>query len=348
MNITIRDIARKCNVSAMTVSRVLNNKGGYSNKTQKSVLRAARRFNYDPLKNIPLISSIKSRNIAVVLPNYRVDVDPFYIRALGAVKETIAKQEFSSIFYGQTEFEKLMRERSHKGRGILQCDGIIFICPSRSVEPWYKIINAWQVPAAIVRRTTQSPGIIVVNDDDYLGARLALEHLVELGHERIGYVGVELDTVPGQRTRAFRDFIREKSLPITEQHIFTRDHYFNVSEAPKEFKPWLEGLMHAPSRPTALFVFNDEPAIETIKVLRNMGIRVPEDISIVGFSDNITARMCIPALTTVRIPLEAMTRLACQQVFEHLENNRSEKINIRVKNELVVRESTSPAAPGPR
>jgi DNA-binding LacI/PurR family transcriptional regulator len=344
MALGVRSIARECKCSPATVSNAINNKGRINAQTRKKVLAVIRRLNYNPHGNIPWFKKVKTRLIGLVTPTTSAEIDPFFSRAIACTREMTGRHGYNCVLYFDQEIAHKAVEEFHQGRGSIPCDGLIFFCPYHPWDQSLEALKSWGVPTVLVRRETTVAGIPTITDNDRKGSRLAMQHLHQLGHTRIGFVGTWAETVPDERFRAYRDYLRQHGLENSTAWVCNKQ-----TAARPELRAWLQELWAAPVRPTAFACTSDECAAGLINTLRGLGLRVPADVSVTGYDNNRTAAEFHPALTTVNVPVREMIERAGQLLFEtlgrtHQDHAPAERINIEIENELVVRESTGPAA----
>jgi LacI family transcriptional regulator len=172
------------------------------------------------------------------------------------------------------------------------------------------------------------------------GARSATQHLLSLGHRRIAAIlGVPEWTASVERLNGYRAALASAGVLAEPEFVVDSDFSLEGGEAAAD------ALLGLPHRPTAIFAFNDNMAIGTLRAARKRGLRVPEDLSVVGFDDSEESAIVTPALTTVRQPLAEMGRMAASLLLRLLENQPLEALNIELATRLVVRDSTAPPPP---
>jgi DNA-binding LacI/PurR family transcriptional regulator len=174
-------------------------------------------------------------------------------------------------------------------------------------------------------------------DNDYKGAWLAMEHLHQLGHRAIGYVCSRLRPGTGmlERKNGYAEYVRQNGLTSDERLQL-------VTTSPTDLEglgPQLAELVRSPLHPTAFFCEDDERAMRLIRCFEQQGIRVPQDMAVVGYDNTQQGRDFSPALTSVDIPVNDMLDWACRVLFDQLAGNRPGTANIVLENKLVVRQS---------
>lgn len=218
-------------------------------------------------------------------------------------------------------------------------EGAILVLPDRPDEELEALVGRG-FPFVIVDPGTDiAEGIPVVCAAHASGATQATNHLLELGHRRIGAIGgPEGRLATHERLRGYHAALAGAGV-LPDPALF-RFSDFNVEGGRKE----ADALLGLPDPPTAIFAFNDAMAIGAIQALAARGLRVPQDVSVVGFDDTIQAAIAVPALTTVRQPLAEQGRTAVSLLLRQIENRRLEPLRLELATRLVVRESTAPLA----
>ena len=332
MSVNIRDIARETNLSIATISRVLHNKSNVREKTKKKVLATMQRLNYDPQETIPLMKKVRTHSLGLVIPHFTMQSNPFYSRSVIKFKEITNAQGYQSILYSVEEIVQKTIKEFQNGRAGLIAEGLVVFCPHQNWDRYLKILQDWKVPTVLVRRETRVPGVPVLMDDDYKGARLALDHLYNLGHRRIIHIGYTMEGYVQERIQAYQDFINEHSMP--------QDLLLLVNGLSEEERvQWIEEKMTVAEPPTAIFCYSDFHAILTIKKLKKLGIKVPEDCAVIGYNNGYEAELFSPAITSVDIPVEQMISMGIDLISKQIQGMETESVSIKFTNKLIVRES---------
>jgi LacI family transcriptional regulator len=217
-------------------------------------------------------------------------------------------------------------------------DGAILILPEESTGELEHLQESGYPFVVVDPRETPPDGIPCVSAMHAAGAKVATEHLLELGHRRIGAIG----GAPGwyaneERMIGFRGALAAARLLPDPDLIVNGDWSIPTGERAAE------ALLSRADAPTAVFAFNDNSAIGTLNVARRLGLRVPEDLSVVGFDDTFQATIVTPVLTTVRQPLAELGRLGVSLLMRLIEGQRLDAMRIELATTLVVRDSTGPA-----
>jgi LacI family transcriptional regulator len=336
MAITIEDVARECNISKATVSRVLHKNPDVKEETRSRVLTVIKKLNYDPFQNIPLARHVKTKSLGIVLPVMVIgdDPDPFFFRAISSFKKVTSSNGYDCVLYSTEELEKKLFGEAVGGALGLACDALIFFCPHGNWNRLLKSLKQRDIPCLLVRRFTDVPGVPMIGDNDYDGGRLAMDHLFKLGHKRIAWVGGTVWPYLMDRQRAYRDFIKEQNLEsdeMLEWDVSKQERYGR--------EEWVRTVVRSATPPTAFFCTSDVTAYHVINALHAEGRRVPRDVSVVGYNNDYFANMMNPPLTTVNIPIQEMISLACRLAMDILDGGKMENVEIKARNELIVRGS---------
>ncbi|HMH41635.1 MAG TPA: LacI family DNA-binding transcriptional regulator [Gaiellaceae bacterium] len=334
--LNIRQIADLAGVSIATVSRVLNGRGDVSEETRELVSRVIRENGYTANRSARGLSAGRTGLVGVLVPL----VFPAYFSGiLAGAAEALSERDFQIVLSptgGEHEREVSIVDRLH---GLT--DGALIILPEESSEELERLLDSgfrFVVLDPLMPLEERIPSVSAAHTS---GADQAMKHLLDLGHRRVGQItGPRGWVATEDRRRGYRAALAAAGIlpdPTLEQ------------EAEPEIDPGraaAEQLLDLPERPTAIFAFNDNIAIGAIQAARARGIRVPEELSIVGFDDIEHATIVTPALTTVRQPLAEMGRTAVSLLMRLLEGQRFETLHVELATRLVVRDSTAPPPHG--
>jgi LacI family transcriptional regulator len=330
---TIRDIADLAGVSIATVSRVLNGRPDVAPDTRETVLQVVREHGFSTNRGARGLSSGRTGIVGLTLPLVN---DAYFGPILGGASEALYEQDMRIMLaptLHEHDREVSLLERLMRGT----TDGAILILPEESTDELIHLQELGYPFVVVDPRETPPEGIPSVSAMHAAGAKLATEHLLELGHRRIGVVtGPTGWYANDERLVGFRAAMSAAGLLPDANLIAKSDWSIPQGEAAAE------QLLSAADPPTAIFAFNDNGAIGTLNAARRHGLRVPEDISIVGFDDTFQALIVSPNLTTVRQPLAELGRMGVSLLTRLIEGQRLDALRIELSTTLVVRESTGP------
>lgn len=330
---TIREIADLAGVSIATVSRVLNGRDDVSQETRDLVQRIIRERGYTANRHARGLSAGRTGLIGVLVPL----VFPAYFSAiLSGASEALAEQDLRVVLSPTGhEHAREVTLIDRMTRGLT--DGALIVLPEESSEELERLVDHGYRFVVVDPLLPLGDRIPSVSAAHASGADQAMRHLLDLGHRRIaaitgprGWVATE------ERRRGYYSALAAGGiLPDPELEL---ESDFEISGG----RDGAERLLSLPEPPTAIFAFNDNLAIGVVQAARARGVRVPEDLSVVGFDDIEHATIVTPELTTVRQPLAEMGRTAVSMLIRLLERQRFETLHLELGTRLVVRESTAP------
>jgi LacI family transcriptional regulator len=326
------DIAREANVSQSTVSRVINNSPRISKATSKRVKEAMARLGYAPNAAARTLITGRSNLIGLVVSNI---TNPFYPEVIEAIVATAAEHGYNVILCNTQESRKLQTAYLE----LLiehQVDGAILTSSLLDSEGLLEKVATDRIAVVMVNRTVDGLRVDSVHTDNPGAGRLVARHLVDLGHRAIAFVGgLEATSTDSGRLAGFRTELDALGVALPDEYVvhqeFTRSSGYELTKR----------LLTLPTRPTALFCADDLIALGAMDALFDAGLRVPEDISVVGVDDVQAASLRQVALTSVRQPTAEMGRRAVQLLLERmLGAPDAEPIEIVLRPKLIVRRTS--------
>jgi LacI family repressor for deo operon, udp, cdd, tsx, nupC, and nupG len=331
----IKDIASQAGVSPATVSRALSASGLVAEPTLSRIREIAREMNYRP--NVSA-RSLRTRRSNAVLMVVRDVGNPFYLEILKGV-EARAREAGYSVLMGNTENNP---EREAEYFDMLRdghADGMILMTgklPERDdMEP--AMLAA--LPVVVALEIIENSGLPHVMIDNVAAAREAVRHLISLGHRRIAHIcGPLPEILSVHRRQGYREAMAEAGLPVPEGYEPIGDYTLDSGQV------LCRKLFSHEPKPTALFIANDEMAFGAVNELRRLGLRVPEDVSVVGFDDIFLSHAFHPPLTTVSQPRAEIGQRAMELLLGILNGESGAAQTIEMPTALKIRGSTGPAA----
>lgn len=326
---TIVDVARVARVSVATVSRALS--GGYcSPQTRERVLQAVEEVGYFPNRLARALVRRLSPTIGLVLPDI---ANPFFPALTRGVEDRASEFGFTVLLVN-TDGDPARERRAVRSLLEHRVGGVILVTAQRGQRVVSDIL-AQGVPLVVMDRRAGAENVSTVTVDNVEGARLAVDHLLDLGHRRIAFIG----GVPGAATAAgrlqgYRLALRSRGILLDPSLVAVGHFQYDGG-----YKAMRALLAH---RPTAVFAANDLMALGAIKAAREAGMEVPQDVSVVGFDDIPMAEMAHPPLTTVRQPAYEMGREAARLLVEFVRGTGGSPRDVVLPAELVIRRSTAP------
>lgn len=317
MAVTLKDVARRAGTSAAAVSATLNHRPGQSTRvgeeTRKRIEIAAAELGYvlNPIGRS--LATGRTGVLGLMLPfqSSFVEHDPFLTNVMNGCLSEAVRQKYNVMLYTATSGEE--------GAGAAtmvdsRVDGVILVIPPKD-SPVLADCRRRDLPVVSVLRDAEDDDEWVVNSSDYEGGRLATQHLINLGHRRIGHiVGNEAVSTSRARRQGYLDAISEAGVDVDP--VLVRDGDFSQKSGAKA----MAELLSLRKPPTAVFCANDLSAHGAIQSAISMGRSVPNDIAVVGYDDTWFSTMTNPALTTVNMATEEMGARAARLLISQIEN----------------------------
>lgn len=329
---TIQDVADLAGVSIATVSRVLNGRPDVSAGTRRNVLRVVREHGFSKNRAAGALSGGRTSLIGVAVPEVE---STYFAGILSGAAEALYERDMRVVLcptHHEHAREVVLLDRLMHGT----TDGALLVLPYESEDELETLLHHGYPFVVVEPRTPLGDDIACVTATHYAGAVLATKHLLELGHRRIGAIKGPDDQLASQeRLNGFRSTLANAGIALDPALEIGSNFKFESGEAAAA------KLLDLPSPPTAIFAFNDEVAIGAMIAARARGLRVPEDISIIGFDDALPAQLVTPPLTTVRQPLAELGRTAVSLLRRLINKQRVEVLRVELHTKLILRESTA-------
>lgn len=336
MKTTIKDVAKKADVSIATVSFVINDSKPISEDTKNRVLKVIKELNYHPSKSAINLVSGKTGNIGFILTDdHFLRTEPFYTTIfLGTEFEARSEGYYILLTSVRPDFgEEDILPRFILNKSV---DGIIIAgkIPNTLIER----ISAYNLPTVFVDYIPLKNSCPLVLIDNIQGALLATNHLIDLGHTNIAFIGGDIEHPSlSHRLIGYKQALERANIPIKNNLIITDAKYPDKKNGFNSAKK----LFLKNKNVTAVFAANDAMAIGVLHYLNDNGYKVPQDVSLVGFDDVEADIMLHPPLTTIRVPKIEMGVEALKLIVNAVKNKKSLPKKVLVPVELIVRESTS-------
>ncbi len=309
MGVTIYDIAKEADVSIATVSRVFNDNPRVSPATRERVLHVAQGLNYQPHVSAQSLARQNTHLITAVIP---VVANYFYMEIIRGMQEVLLESDYDLIMYAAPKPEAVgsqLERAAQRGRS----EGLLVLSTPLS-EQRAKRLKASKRPVVLV--DALHPDFDSISVDNRKGAYMATRHLIERGFERIAHVTIKPEAPPAtERRRGYEEALREAGMKVEPALIAASDKkpFGFVEEA--GYEAMLTILSRSP-RPDAVFVASDVQALGAMRALREHGLRVPDDVALVGFDDIQVSEYV--GLTTLRQPTYEMGKLAVQKLLQRI------------------------------
>jgi len=312
---SIYEVASSAGVSVATVSRVLNGKGPVHEETRRRVLDAVESLGYVPHGAARSLSTRRTMNVGVLLPDVHGAFFSEIVRGIDLAARAAGYHVLVSSSHSDLAETTEVLQALH-GR----IDGLILLNAATADADWLRRTLPPRVPAVLLHDPGDDAEHDSIRIDNRLGARMATDHLLDLGHRRIAMIrGPRGNSDAAERLLGFRETLAARGLRANPRRELPGD--FGEESG---FKAG-ERLADLEDRPTAVFAANDAMAIGCLAALRERGLRVPEDVSLVGFDDIPIARYLTPALTTVQVPIAEIGGRALERLVAVIQSGREEK-----------------------
>jgi LacI family transcriptional regulator len=329
MPVTGREVARAAGVSQPTVSRVFTGDKRITPETRERVLRAARRLGYVPLQTGRSLVVRKTQRVGVVAAEIS---NPFYPALIAPLHDALGAAGYRTILFTDRDVEAADAEPLIDG----SLDGVL-LTTTQTTSAVPAVLARRRVPFVQVGREVSGISADACVADNARGATRGAEFLHELGPRRVGGIfGPVTITTARHRESAYRQTIEEGGGDVLPEHTFTGP--FADTTGSDGFR----SIMSGSDTPTAIFCANDVIAFGALNAASELGIGVPEDVTIVGFDDIPMATWPIFSLTTVRVDLAQIARSACELLVRRMDGERSAPRRVVVPVELVLRATHAP------
>ncbi|MGB2632967.1 MAG: LacI family DNA-binding transcriptional regulator [Candidatus Acidiferrum sp.] len=329
--VTLKAVAQYLGLTPGTVSAVLNDTKAartIPETTRKRIIEAARHLNYQPNFLARSLRVKRTYTVGVIVEEIG---DAYGSLIVGGIEPFLRESNFFFLTVAHRHDPKLLRTYSQLliSRGV---EGLITIDTSIDEEP--------DLPTVAVAGHQSVENVTNIILDHRRAAELALQYLKELGHERIAFLrGLPKSSDSAARWEAIEDVAQQFGIQIRPELVLQIE---GTESTPELGYPYGKSLMDRKIPFTALFAYNDISALGAMRAFQEAGLRVPEDVSIIGFDDIAIASYSIPSLTTIRQPLEKMGRIAAQTLLERIEERTNFVPEIAVAPELIKRHSVAP------
>lgn len=328
--VTLADIAKEAGTSASTASRALSGRGYVSPEARERLLAVADRLGYVPNASARTLKQRTSRVVGVVVSDLS---NQFYARLAAGIEQTLREADYQMMVLGDNS-ESLEEVAGARTFLAMRAPGVIMTPVGKDA---IELLTSQGVAVVEVDRRLASVPCDAVVIDNERGAHEATTHLIELGHTRIALLGIETDwTTDAGRLAGYRRALADHRLALDERLVV------RIAVHAPDAAERIDALL-ANEAPTAIFAANNRLAEEAWRVIRRRGLRIPDDVSLVGFDDVPWMEMVDPAITVVEQPTHELGRCAAKLLLRRLEQPAREPAVEILQPVLVVRGSTGPA-----
>jgi LacI family transcriptional regulator len=328
---TSHDVAKKAGVSIATVSRVLNDSPLVTESARRKVLRAVKALNYQPNRAAQRLRAGRSHVIGLIISDIQ---NPFFTSIVRGIEDVAHQHGYSLVLCNSDEDpekEKLYINvmRSEEVAGVI-------LASASEAKPQVDDLITYNIPVVAIDRQVDDRQIDSVMATNIEGARAAVTHLLDLGHRCVGFIGLPLTHTPGkERYEGYQQALRADQLPMSQDFV-------RISDAKQQggYESTRDLLTQQPCV-TALFVANNLMTLGALEAIRERGLKIPDDISIVGFDDMPWANLLQPPLTAIAQPTYELGQRAAELLLGRLKERDKPVTHEKLETRLIVRGSTS-------
>ena len=327
--ITLKMVAERAGVSVNTASRAINNKSDINEETKKKVLKIAQELGYVRNATAVALRTRKTRTIGVVIADNR---NPFYAEVLNGMEEA-AREKNYHIILANTQRDYKKEEEAINLLLAKRVDGLLITPVQDRDDDIKNLINA-NIPFVVVGRDFENIEVDAVYNDEVKGGFLATEYLIKKGHKRIALINGFLHKSPAKgRLEGYKKALNKYRISLDESLISVGD--INIEDGHERTKQMLEKDLNF----TAIFVYNDMMAFGAMQAIKKKGLRIPEDIGLVGYDDIPFSSLISPSLTTIRLKKQDLGSESVELLLSRINDRRKKPKKVILDVELIVRET---------
>ena len=331
--VTLLELAKRLNLSTSTVSRALNDRHRISEKTRRAVKELALELEYQPNPSAKSLRESKTYIIGVLVPELS---HHFFATTISGMEDAAVKEGYKIMICQSKESYERERDVASTFLGS-RIDGLI-VALSRETQDvrHLQIFQRKDLPIVLFDRVSYAMDSTRVVVDDFVGAKKAIDHLVEQGYKKIAHLaGPEALTNSNDRLNGYLEGLDEHRLPIKDEWI----HHCQLTGA--SAIAYTQQLFESSDPPDAIFAFNDYVAIDAMKVIKSKKIKIPQEVGLVGFANTPLSALVDPSLSTVEQPAQDLGRIAIELMLEQLGNREDyEPRTVTLPTNLIVRDSS--------
>lgn len=331
--VTIRDIANKLNVSVSTVSRALRGAIEVNAETRKIVQETARKLNYEPNMVAQSLRSSKTHTLGVIVPDL---VTHFFASTISGIQEVATRKGYNIMMCQSNESYETEIKNIHT-LVASRVDGLLISLSKETTDYSHlHTLYARGIPLVFFDRICEEVDTSKVMVDEHDGAYIATEHLIRMGCKRIAHIsGPEKLTISRNRLQGYLDALAQYSIPV-EQELIRHSSLLD-----QDVIQHTDALLDLPNPPDALFALNDQAAIQAMLRMKERGVKIPEEIAVVGFNNSPESRIIEPRLTTIAQPAYEIGQLAARHILEQIDQpDEFSPQSLMLKTELIIRDSS--------
>ena len=335
MPVTLKDVAALAGVSPSTASRVCKNNPSISRETKEKVRKAMEELGYEP--NFPMAETEENRTIGIILPPSPKESfeNAFHLEVIRGISQFCNQHHYmNTVITGQDD-EEILNTLTYLTKNE-KVDGFIFTYSKQNDSIIDYLYNEGILYVVIGKAHRFANQTIYVDNDNVLAAQEATEYLIALGHKNIAYLGSDSQLMfSADRKAGYQLALLKHGITVTP------DHMIELPFIPEEHTNTVYTLLNKPERPTAIVVSDDIFAVALERVCIEIGLSIPQDLSILSFNNSLFARLTSPRFTSIDINSVQLGIEAASQVINHIENPNLLATKIIVPHKLVERNSCS-------
>lgn len=331
-SITIKDIAKLLGISKSTVSRALTEHSDVNAETREKVLAIARKFDYQPNAIALNLKQQRTNTLGVIIPE---TVNRFFSKAVGGIQK-VANQSGYNVMICQSNESYVTEKSNIRSLMASHVDGLLISVSHETDRPdHFDSLLQKKIPLVFFDRILENLNASHVSTDNYEISFEAVEHLIAQGCKKIAIVaGPQHLFNSRKRFEGYTDALKKHNIAIRENYIVRSDfRNENVESYTRYF-------INLRQRPDALVAINDMAAIEMMHIFKKNGLRIPEDIAVLGFNNEHVGKFVEPSLTTIDLPAFDMGAAAAEVLLDQIKNGNIEIQKKLIKSRLIIREST--------
>lgn len=328
MSVTIKDIAKLANVSHTTVSRALNNSPYINEDTKANIMKLAKELNYVPNYSAKSLVLLKSYIIGVFFSSINEGTSStFFHEIVKGIDKTIDK-EYNLVIRGIDDYKdfNFINNRNF--------DGIIVVSQRKNDDKFIQTVIENEIPIVVINRELDNEDLVNVMSDDTKGAYDAVKYFIDNNHKKIALIeGNKEFASSAYRKNGYIMALKDNNIKINEEYIISgrydmKDGYENMKK-----------LLKLSDKPTAVFCSNDDIGVGAMKAVFDEGLKVPDDISIIGFDNSNFCNYVTPTLTSVRKDSFKMSESGGKNLINIIKNKDDDKKKVYIDSKLVIRNS---------
>lgn len=334
MNVTIQDVAKEAGVSITTVSRVINNNYPVKKETREKVEKIIEEMNFTPNSLARGLIKKKTDTVGILVPSI---TNIFFPLVINGIEHFMEKKGYTLIMCDTKDRKTEMRQlRNLTERRV---DGIISIDPSASIikKGIYEDLSK-EIPIVIINGYNKNIKCNFVINNQEMGVIEALEYLIKLGHKKIAFLRGKNSYSYDLKEEQFYKTLKNNNIEVNNEYIIIVDIGNGIETVDLSMEATLD-IMSKDNRPTAILACNDWMALGALHACQKLSIKVPQEVSIIGYDNIIISQMSEPKLTTIDQNMYKLGDLAAKILYENIEKQKHTYQKIILDTKLVIRDS---------